>query len=137
MPNPTLREIITAWLTANGYDGLYSRECGCRLNDLIPCDEPDINDCAAGYLAPCDPETCENGGGCEWHIGPKKPDVDLPWPARPPRPITDAQHDGNSPLRGAWPEPPTAEAQPVERPPHEQEVPGSTAGGGSTPGGQR
>ena len=32
-----VREILTEWLTGNGYDGLTCDACGCGLNDLCPC----------------------------------------------------------------------------------------------------
>ena len=67
----TLREIAAEWLKEHGFDGLYSGQCGCRINDLIPCDGPG-EDCEAGHIIPCPgPEICELGGDCEWHIGKK------------------------------------------------------------------
>lgn len=38
----TICEIVEAWLVANGYDGLcdYEEECGCGINDLMPCGDP-------------------------------------------------------------------------------------------------
>jgi len=46
-----IREIVVAWLKANGYDGLCNteNECGCTLDDLIPCNAPHETDCQAGY----------------------------------------------------------------------------------------
>jgi hypothetical protein len=48
---PNLLEITTAWLKENGYDGLFNQAgmCGCKLDDLFPCSETDLN-CQAGYL---------------------------------------------------------------------------------------
>lgn len=43
----TAKEIIAEWLKANGYDGLYNHECGCLIDDLIPCGE-DPSLCEAG-----------------------------------------------------------------------------------------
>ncbi|HUX47305.1 MAG TPA: hypothetical protein VMV58_04765 [Desulfosporosinus sp.] len=66
-----VREIITDYLKANGFDGLYAEECGCQISDLFPCDGP-CDDCKPGYKVPCDPKTCQAYGDCEWHIGPKQ-----------------------------------------------------------------
>ena len=57
-------EIITEYLRANGFDGLYNEdaECACEASDLFPC--CDIGPtCTAGYKFGC---TC---GGHDWHIG--------------------------------------------------------------------
>lgn len=61
----TTKEMVSSFLTDNGYDGLVSDvgECACLLSDLMPCGEPEP-DCEAGYRWPCD---C--GEGCEFHIG--------------------------------------------------------------------
>jgi hypothetical protein len=44
-----IREMVTDWLTAHGYEGLYNSglECGCGFVDLMPCDEPDPAGCRA------------------------------------------------------------------------------------------
>jgi len=43
--------IVKHWLKANGYDGLCDDdvECGCQLADLMPCDDPSLVHCVAGY----------------------------------------------------------------------------------------
>ena len=68
-----LKEIAREYLEISGYDGLWNdmAECGCELDDLMPCDEPSPN-CEPGYKVKCVPEECPNGGGCEFHIGPKE-----------------------------------------------------------------
>jgi hypothetical protein len=33
-----VREIVTAHLKAGGFDGLAGEDCGCGLDDLMPCD---------------------------------------------------------------------------------------------------
>ena len=45
-----LKEIVQAWLTDNGYDGLCDpdNECGCHIEDLMPCGEPGMY-CEAGH----------------------------------------------------------------------------------------
>jgi len=45
-----LSDIVREWLRDHGFDGLCNcaAECGCRLDDLMPCEEPGP-DCEAGY----------------------------------------------------------------------------------------
>lgn len=70
-----VREIVRAWLEANGYDGLYAdhTECACENTDLMPCEEPSPG-CTAGVKGPCPPD-CEYGGECDWHILPREGDA--------------------------------------------------------------
>ena len=44
-------EIIATWLREHGYAGLCNpeQECGCGLDDLIPCGEY-FGDCEPAYL---------------------------------------------------------------------------------------
>ena len=62
------QEILRAWLKENNYDGLVhpELECGCLLNDFIPCSELG-EDCEAGINRPdLRPEGCDilvNGVG--------------------------------------------------------------------------
>jgi len=35
----TVREIVKAQLEEKGYDGLCTRDCGCGLDDLMPCND--------------------------------------------------------------------------------------------------
>ena len=67
-----VKDIIEAWLKENGYDGLYGEECACRIDDLMPCEEPGT-DCEAGYEGPCD-GTCEYAP-CDFHIYKNKEDI--------------------------------------------------------------
>ena len=57
--NPTLEDMIRAYLLLNHYDGLCNleQECGCGLNDLRPCGYGDFDGCRAAY---CD----KNGFYC-------------------------------------------------------------------------
>lgn len=51
-----VKEIIAQYLKANGFDGLYSElcECGCDVNDLMPCDGPcDLCAPAIKHYCPC------------------------------------------------------------------------------------
>lgn len=69
----TLREIVEAYLSGNGFDGLFNarEECACQRGDMFPCSGPH-EDCAAGYKAPCPPEC---GEGHEFHIVAVKPET--------------------------------------------------------------
>lgn len=65
-----VKEIIKKYLEENGYDGLYSEDCGCDLElGLFPCGLANVEQCKAGHYIKCDPETCPAEGRCEWHIG--------------------------------------------------------------------
>jgi hypothetical protein len=67
----TVADIVEMWLIENGYDGLYQEEsCACLATDLAPCCDNGWN-CFPGVLVRCNPETCEQGGECRFHIGPK------------------------------------------------------------------
>ena len=62
-----VKQIVSAYLKAHGYDGLYSDDCGCQKDDLMPCDEGGQN-CEPGYQGSCTPDCTEH----DFHIGPKK-----------------------------------------------------------------
>ncbi len=57
-----VKEIVTRYLTANGFDGLYDDECGCFTGDLFPC-ESDPGKCKPGVK-----ETCDDGYGNQTEI---------------------------------------------------------------------
>ena len=47
-----VKEIVTQYLKANGYDGLFNpNECGCMIGDLFPCGCCD-GSCLPGYKGP-------------------------------------------------------------------------------------
>ena len=49
-----VEEIIIKYLKENGYDGLAGEEeCGCSLDDFIPCGGESICECEAGYSHEC------------------------------------------------------------------------------------
>jgi hypothetical protein len=60
--NRTVKDIVIEYLKANGYDGLCSSDCGCKIDDLIPC---------SGYGSPdmCEPGVKEDCGKCEEQCG--------------------------------------------------------------------
>ena len=51
------RKIIFDWLMSHGFDGLVNgdAECGCSLDDLMPCDNSiaGFGDCEPAYLYDC------------------------------------------------------------------------------------
>lgn len=53
---PTIETMVREWLVCNGYSGLYYSEdgveCGCGLEDLMPCGEAGSS-CVAGYAYRC------------------------------------------------------------------------------------
>ena len=57
----TISKIVHEYLKDNGYDGLCCEECGCGLDDLMPCDGDCIN-CVPAYINYCvkcdEKETC-------------------------------------------------------------------------------
>jgi hypothetical protein len=61
---PNVRDVISAWLIEHGYDGLYNDDCGCNLDDLLPCDR-DCGGCQPGHKYPGDDEY-------DWYIRPEK-----------------------------------------------------------------
>ena len=71
MQNPTIRKIVEGYLKWCEYDGLVNvdSECGCELDDLMPCDCESIEGCQAGYKVKCTKE-CDHDDSdiSEWHI---------------------------------------------------------------------
>lgn len=62
----TVKEIVKDYLEQNGFDGLCSENCGCGLDDIMPCD-CETNNCQPAYKHKCkadctdcgDDELCE------------------------------------------------------------------------------
>jgi hypothetical protein len=63
LPTMNVREIVDQWLRENEYDGLCTLNCGCPLDDLMPCGKPEA-ECRPGY-------NNVDGDG-EFQIGPEK-----------------------------------------------------------------
>lgn len=66
-----LREILKEYLEKNEYEGLVNidLDCGCTIEDFMPCDAPYIN-CEAGYK-----KSSTENKEFDWIIVPgKKPD---------------------------------------------------------------
>ena len=66
---PTVKDIIKEYLERNGYDGLFYDDCGCYLEDLVPCGE-NFEWCKTGYVG-----ACNCGEGCDHHIYSNKADA--------------------------------------------------------------
>lgn len=56
-----VKQIVIAHLKSIGADGLAREDCGCSVDDLIPCGSP-YHDCVPAKAVPCD-GTCSN---CEF-----------------------------------------------------------------------
>ena len=70
-----LRWITAQWLKANGYDGLYAPdECGCLVDDLMPCGEPSPQ-CAPGIKIDCTEEEHAEWA-CRWHVVPSEQEAE-------------------------------------------------------------
>ena len=67
-----VKQIITEWLQTNSYDGLCTDNCGCRVEDLMPCDSPQDR-CVPGYLRRCEDGDGPFGHG--WEIRGEKRDT--------------------------------------------------------------
>jgi hypothetical protein len=59
--------MIRTYLESNGYEGLCSpgNECGCLLNDLMPCGGEFAMECESGHRIDC-PDSC--GENCDYHV---------------------------------------------------------------------
>ena len=63
--------IVKQYLEQNGYDGLYCRgECGCLLEDLMPCTSESALRCEPGYKREPDQELDDPNFDC--YVGPKE-----------------------------------------------------------------
>ncbi len=62
-------DIVKRFLEENGFDGLYTDECGCFKDELFPCSSECIPDCVPGYKRLGDSFINDEQ---VWIIGPKK-----------------------------------------------------------------
>ena len=60
----SIKEIVKEYLQDTGYDGLCNGDCGCGVNDLMPCDQP-VADC---IVARNDPERAKSVGCSAWYV---------------------------------------------------------------------
>ena len=61
-----VKKIVAKYLMENGFEGLCADECGCLLDDLIPCDDY-MGHCEPGYKIP------NPGGETDWITTTVKP----------------------------------------------------------------
>jgi hypothetical protein len=66
-----VKQITIAYLKENGFDGLHSEECGCGVDDLMPCDGEGIEHCKPAKAVPCD-GSCRNCCSSESEIASGK-----------------------------------------------------------------
>ena len=62
-------QCLAGYLREHGYDGLYSDECGCTVDDLAPCGNMSMSYCFAGYS---DKREARRQG-CDFWITPNQP----------------------------------------------------------------
>lgn len=63
----TVKGIVEKWLRDNDYTGLYCEECGCEIDDLMPCAGWDnsYDGCHPGYKHNC-PNSCDICHMSDW-----------------------------------------------------------------------
>jgi hypothetical protein len=49
----TVKEIVKEYLEKNGFDGLCSENCGCGIDNLMPCEKWNIPLCEPAYMLIC------------------------------------------------------------------------------------
>ena len=62
-PKPlTMEEALVKYMANNGYTALRNPElaCGCTIDDLMPCGEPDIRECILAYTGKCNQKKCKD-----------------------------------------------------------------------------
>ena len=62
-----VKEIVLDYLLKNKYEGLFNEgsECGCLIDDFMPCCDGLCVDCQPGYKLPGDEE-------CDFLVGPEQ-----------------------------------------------------------------
>lgn len=71
----TVKEIVEAYLKANGFDGLRNYHCSCYVDELMDC-VGNTGECTPGHKIKCsrlDGKCDIYGGVCIGHIDGKKP----------------------------------------------------------------
>ena len=69
-------DIVSAYLKANGFDGLAAEDCGCKIEELAECCKG-FSECRPGYLKDCEKCTvtrifCDGGYCMATDINEKK-----------------------------------------------------------------
>jgi hypothetical protein len=57
----TAAEILSDWLRAHGCDGLCTEDCGCGVDDMMPCGSYPGH-CVPAKKISCDRDTCDDCG---------------------------------------------------------------------------
>jgi hypothetical protein len=60
-----VREIVTAHLKAGGFDGLTMDDCGCDIDDIMPCGACDMEECMPAKKVFCRDMPTPACGNCE------------------------------------------------------------------------
>ena len=66
----TIKDIIQNWLRDNNFDGLCNQDCGCGINDIMPCV---VNHC----LVLCDCVPAKKVVATEEHYDPEYSEFDI------------------------------------------------------------
>jgi hypothetical protein len=61
-----VKTITITHLTENGFDGLFSEECACKIDDLFPCGYAGVECCQPGYMQ------AETPSDFDFAIGPDR-----------------------------------------------------------------
>ena len=59
-----VRQIVITHLKAEGFDGLAGEDCGCGLDDLMPCENYRLRDCKPATRIVCKDEGFSRCRGC-------------------------------------------------------------------------
>lgn len=70
----TVKEIVVDYIKTNGFDGLCGENCGCGLDDLMPCSSWDgsAQDCKPAYKIKAKCSEC--GNQCEGYDDERETD---------------------------------------------------------------
>ena len=68
-----VKEIVLDYLSKNSYEGLFNEDldCGCPIDDFMPCWDGKYAECQPGYRLPGDEEN-------DFLIGPKPEQKEIP-----------------------------------------------------------
>ena len=66
----TIKEIVKKWLEDNGCDGLCGEDCGCGIDDIMPC-------VTNGCLVLCDCVAAKKVIATEEHYDPEYSEFDI------------------------------------------------------------
>jgi hypothetical protein len=78
-PELSIRSIVADYIRERGFDGLYDPvgECACSIIDgdggLMPCDEPDVDNCIMGYRRVNEFHDSSDHDSCRFFVGPNRP----------------------------------------------------------------